>query len=161
MGLPRHPRIGSLTVGSVLSEMPRRACPVAPDARIVDALRLMVKNQIGAVAVIDGVTVCGIFTQQMYAQAVAIGAISGDAAAVSEVMASCPIIAAPEQAVHDCLEQMQRLGISCLPVVDQGQWLGLLSVEDLQAAQIRQYERVFHELELDLKIMFLQGTYSC
>lgn len=69
--------------------------------------------------------------------------------------------ASPQQNVFAALALMNEHRLDCLPVVQHGRLCGLVSRNDLQAAVIEQYERIFHELELDLKILFLQGTYSC
>jgi hypothetical protein len=46
-------------------------------------------------------------------------------------------------------------------VLDRGRLIGLLSGTDLLAARIAHHERIFHETELDQKLLFLRGTYSC
>jgi len=69
--------------------------------------------------------------------------------------------AAPQQDIFTGLALMNEHRLDHLPVVEDGRLCGLVSRNDLQAAVIGQYERIFHELELDLKILFLQGTYSC
>ena len=46
-------------------------------------------------------------------------------------------------------------------VVDQQRLVGLLSQADLLAALIAYHERIFHETEMEQKLLFLRGTYSC
>jgi hypothetical protein len=48
-----------------------------------------------------------------------------------------------------------------LPVREQGKLIALLPREDFLAEMVAYLERVFKENELDQKIVFLQGTYSC
>lgn len=69
--------------------------------------------------------------------------------------------AAPQQNVFAGLALMNEHRLDHLPVVEDGRLCGLVSRNDLQTAVIEQYESIFHELELDLKVLFLQGTYSC
>lgn len=69
--------------------------------------------------------------------------------------------AAPQLDVFTGLALMNEHRLDYLPVVEEGKLCGLVSRNDLQTAVIEQYEKIFHELELDLKILFLQGTYSC
>lgn len=63
--------------------------------------------------------------------------------------------------VRDCLKQISDQQARTLSLSENGQIIATLSVESLQKDLIDYYEKVFHELELDRKIMFLQGTYSC
>ncbi|HIJ63419.1 MAG TPA: hypothetical protein HPQ04_12070 [Rhodospirillaceae bacterium] len=63
--------------------------------------------------------------------------------------------------VRDCLRQMDEQGVSVLPLTENGVVVATLSLEILQRDLIEYYEKIFHELELDKNIMFLQGTYSC
>ena len=63
--------------------------------------------------------------------------------------------------VRDCLRQMAEQQVTLLPVMENGAVVATLAIEVLQKDLIDYYEKVFHELELDRNIMFLQGTYSC
>ena len=63
--------------------------------------------------------------------------------------------------VRDCLRQMAEHNVSSLALTEHGAEIATLSVEMLQRDLIEYYEKIFHELELDKNIMFLQGTYSC
>ena len=56
---------------------------------------------------------------------------------------------------------MSERQITHLAVLDQGRVAGLLSKADLMAAQIAYLERIFRETEMDQKLLFRRGTYSC
>ncbi|SDI41415.1 CBS domain-containing protein [Propionivibrio dicarboxylicus] len=159
MGHPRHPRIESLTVGNLLAEEVRPEAFVAPEMRIADVLARMAQHRIDALAVWDGTAVRGVFSGQTWVQGCVTGVSPGDS--VSAAMLARPLSVAPGEAVSTCLSLMQTQGCQYLAVIDVGRWVGLLSVEELQAALLRHYESIFREQELDQKIMFMQGTYSC
>lgn len=159
MGHPRHPRIESLTVGSLLAEKVRPESPVLPETRIADALARMAQHGIDALAVWDGTAVRGVFSAQTWMHGCVSGMNQDDS--VSAAMMACQVSAAPGDAVSACLSLMQAQKSRHLAVIDAGRWLGLLSIEEMQAALLRHYESIFRELELDLKILFMQGTYSC
>lgn len=159
MGLPRHPRIESLTVGSLLAEKVRPESPVLPETRIADVLARMAQHDIDALAVWDGETLLGVFSGQTWMHGCVSGISQDDS--VSAAMMAPPVSVTPGEAVSMCLSLMQAQEARYLAVIDAGRWMGLLSIEEMQATLLRHYESIFRELELDLKILFMQGTYSC
>ena len=68
---------------------------------------------------------------------------------------------APADSVRRCLEQMTERRAAQAAVLDQGRLIGLLSLTDLLAAEVAYLERIFYETEVDQKLMFLRGAYSC
>jgi CBS domain-containing protein len=56
---------------------------------------------------------------------------------------------------------MKERRVTHVAVLDQGRLVGLLSETDLLAARIAHHERIFRETEMDQKLLFLRGTYSC
>ncbi len=161
MGLPRHFRVPSLTVDRLLTDRPSSVCSVAPGTSVSEALASMTKNNVSAIAVFDGANVSGVFSGCEQLRSALPGCLVDEAASVCQVMTACSVHAEPHLDVFACLTLMKKHRLQYIPVVDRGSLLGLISLSDLQAAVIDQYERVFQELELDLKILFLQGTYSC
>ncbi|WP_319243392.1 hypothetical protein [uncultured Propionivibrio sp.] len=159
MGLPRHPRIESLTVGTLLAEKARPESPVLPETRIADVLARMAQHGIDALAVWDGTAMPGVFSGQTWMHGCVSGIREDDP--VSAATMACQVSAAPGEAVSTYLSLMQAQKAGYLAVIDAGRWMGLLSIEEMQAALLRHYESIFRELELDLKILFMQGTYSC
>jgi CBS domain-containing protein len=161
MKLPQHARIGPLTIKSLLAHKPPDVYSVAVDATLVDALRVMAAHDVGALLVLDDQRVLGTFSERDYARWALLGAGRADATPVREVMRACEVFTTPPQAVHECLTLMSEKQLQHIAVLDNGKLLGLLSIGDLLKAIIVQYERVFQASELDQRILFLQGTYSC
>ncbi len=71
------------------------------------------------------------------------------------------VFATPEQSVHACLALMEADGLNCIAVLDDGKQLGLLSLAELQRALIAHYENIFAAIEVDQRMLFMQGVYSC
>lgn len=63
--------------------------------------------------------------------------------------------------VRECLRQMEERQLKLMPLTENDAVVATVTIEVLQKDIINYYEKVFHELELDRNIMFLQGTYSC
>lgn len=159
--LPRHPRVEPLTLKSVLQMHPSKPDAVNADATPQEALKIMAENDVGAVLVVDGGRVIGLFSERDYARASHRTAQSLTATPVREMMASCDVIASSTDSVQDCLDLMARERLHYLPVQEGIDLVGMLSLDDLQHEMIAYLERVFKEYEVDQQIVFLRGTYSC
>ncbi len=161
MKLPQHPRIRPSTVRNLLALKSPAVHPVMAGATVRDALKLMADDDVGALVVLDGGRVAGIFSEREHARMAAVGAGTADATPVSHVMTKCGVFATPPQTVQACLELMNAKRLQYIPVIEGGRLLALLSIGDLLEETIAHYERIFQALELDQRILFLQGTYSC
>jgi len=71
------------------------------------------------------------------------------------------VFTAPDQLVQACIALMDANGLERIAVIDDGKLLGRLGIAELQKALIAHYENIFTAIELDQKILHLQGTYSC
>ncbi len=80
---------------------------------------------------------------------------------VVDIMSRFVAGVAPADSVRRCLSLLHERQVTHVAVVDQGRLVGLLSQADLLAARIAYHERIFHETEMDQKVLFLRGTYSC
>ena len=75
--------------------------------------------------------------------------------------ASETVFTTPEQLVHACLALMEANGLTRIAVIDDGKVLGVLGLAELQKTLIAHYEDIFTAIEVDQKILFLPGVYSC
>jgi CBS domain-containing protein len=158
---PRHPRVEPLTVESVLRKRAPKLHCIGADATSLDALKLMAEHDIGAVPVMDGGRLVGLFSERDYARASIRAAELPTATPLREVMTACNIFAAPNDSVQTCLNLMVDNGLHYLPVRDGDNLIAMLSLEDFLYEMVANLERVFKENELDQQIVFLRGTYSC
>ncbi len=161
MKLPEHPRIHPLTVKHLLALKLPEVYSVSSAAMVSEALAVMAEHDVGAVVVLDGERVVGMFSERDYARMGFVAAGMADGTRVSHRLTPCEVFATPSQTAQRCLEMMNENRVSYLPVIDDGRLLGLLSIGDLLHEIIVHYERIFQAHELDQRILFLQGTYSC
>lgn len=154
-----HDRVPEPTVGSLLATDGAPAVDEA--AMVVDALKVMSERDSGAVVVLSDGGVAGVFSERDYARNGLLGNRTPGNTSVADVMTRSADFVTPAQTVADCLALMDEKGLAYLPVVDQGRLVGLLSEADLLKARLKFHERVFNESELDQKLLFLRGTYSC
>lgn len=84
-----------------------------------------------------------------------------DGSASATASAAGAVFATPEQTVQACLASMEANGLARIAVVDDGKPLGALGIVELQKALIVHYESIFAAIELDQRLLFLPGVYSC
>jgi CBS domain-containing protein len=151
----QHPRAPEPTAGSVLAGLAGFAT-VGEDATVLDALKIMAERDTSAVAVLSPGGLAGIFSERDYARKNPPGA-----ALVVDAMARFLAGVAPADSLRHCLGVLKERKVTHLAVLDQGRLVGLLSETDLLKARIAHHERIFSETEMDQKLLFLRGTYSC
>jgi CBS domain-containing protein len=106
-----------------------------PSDTALDAARLMREHDISAVVVLDDdEELVGIVTERDFARRVVAVDGRGSALALAEVMSASPATVSPESSPYDALEQMRKLHVRHLPVVERGRVVGMISMRDLRHA---------------------------
>jgi CBS domain-containing protein len=130
------------TVHQILDSKGHEVHAVAPDAMVLEALKLMAEADIGAVMVMDGDRVAGIFTERLYARKVFLEGRTAPTTPVRDVMKAEVIFVRPEQSAEACMALMTEKRIRHLPVMRDDRLVGLVSIGDLMKTAID--ERQFH-----------------
>lgn len=121
---------------------------VAPDATVLEALRLMADKGIGALVVADGPSILGIVTERDYARKVALMGRSSESTPVREVMTSAVKCVRPNQTGEQCMQLMTSGRLRHLPVVDEAEKLiGMVSIGDLVKDTISEQKFIIEQLE--------------
>ncbi len=121
---------------------------VSPQATVYQALQVLADKNIGAVLVMDGDVLAGIFSERDYARKVVLMGKTSAGTPVSEIMTSKLICVTPEASVDECMAIMTDKRIRHLPVVnDQDELIGLLSIGDLVRETIAEQEFQIEQLE--------------
>ena len=153
----QHPRAPEPTAKSVLAGLDSAGfVTVREDATVLDALKIMAERDTSAVAVMSPGGFSGIFSERDHARHCPPGATL-----VVDVMARFVAGVGPADSLRHCLGLMKDRRVTHVAVLDQGRLVGLLSETDLLTARIAHHERIFRETEMDQKLLFLRGTYSC
>jgi CBS domain-containing protein len=134
------------TVESILKNKGNAVYCVKPEATILDALKLMTEKQIGAVMVMEGDTVKGIFSERDYARR---GTLLGNPVTtpVKDVMTSKVYYVSPEQSAETCMAQMSDKRIRHLPVVKDGKVVGVISIGDVVKTLLQDKDALIKGLE--------------
>lgn len=121
---------------------------VRPSDSVLDALTLMAEARIGAVLVSeDDRAIVGIFTERDYARKVVLMGRTSVNTPVRDVMTSAVRYVSPEQTKEECMSLMTEHRIRHLPVMKDGELVGLLSIGDLVKAIITEQQFTIDQLE--------------
>lgn len=103
---------------------------------IAQAARTMSERQIGAVPVVDGERVAGIFTERDVLSRVVATGVDPVTTPVSSVMSTSLVVAEINEPHDVCLRRMQQARVRHLLVLQEGRLAGILSVRDLLALEL-------------------------
>jgi CBS domain-containing protein len=135
------------SVGDILRSKGYSIWSTGPNTSVYEALQLMAEKNVGAVLVVESGKIAGIFSERDYARKVILkGKFSRDTA-IREVMTEKVITVAPGQTVDDCMLLMTEKHIRHLPVVENGQALGVISIGDVVKAIISDQRFTINQLE--------------
>ena len=120
---------------------------VAPHDSVRQALEVLATHNIGAVPVLDGHRLVGIFSERDYARKVALKGLASTSTTVQEVMSAQVLCARLDDTVMGCMDLMTQKHIRHLPVLEDQRLLGILSIGDLVKAVIEDQQFQIKQLE--------------
>lgn len=120
---------------------------VGPDAPVIDAVRIMAENHVGALLVMVGDRLEGIISERDYARKVVLMGRSSSDTPVRDIMTSPVITVAPTASVNDAMRVMTEQRIRHLPVVAGPRVLGVVSIGDLVKSVIDEQRHTIADLE--------------
>ena len=126
---------------------------VTPEHMVIEALELMESNNIGAVMVMEGDRLAGIFSERDYARKGIIKGRKAKSTPVSEVMTANVFTVSPDMDIEDCMQLFSDKRIRHLPVLDHGKVVGMLSIGDIVNAIINEQKSHINFLE-----QYISGT---
>ncbi len=94
------------TVQQILDDKSKTLHTLPPEAMVVDALKVMAKNDVGAVLVVSGRKLTGIFTERHYTRNVFLAGKTSPATPLADVMATDFSSVGPEVSAEACMALM-------------------------------------------------------
>ena len=134
-------------VDQLLEGKGRDVWSVTPGDTVYDALELMAEKGIGALVVLEGNDLAGLFSERDYARKVILEGRSSRDTLVRDIMSARVVCVSPEQTIQDCMGLMSEKRIRHLPVVAGDRIVGLVSIGDVVKAVIADQEEVIEYLE--------------
>jgi CBS domain-containing protein len=133
---------------SILRFCDEEPAVVRPDSTVADAVQVMVARHVGAVAVVHGNSVVGIFTERDVLRKLALSGLDPGRVCVNEFMTAPVETITPETSAGDAFATMIGHHFRHLPVVDRtGRLLRILSIRNLLQAQVEELRQQLDSLE--------------
>jgi CBS domain-containing protein len=119
---------------------------VEPSATVFEALQRMAEHNIGALLVMNGDRLAGIFSERDYARKVVLRGLTSKDTTVGDLMTGKVITVGPEWTADQCMALMTEHHIRHLPVLDGDRVLGVISIGDAVKAVVDDQHFVIGQL---------------
>jgi CBS domain-containing protein len=118
-------------VQAILGNKGAQIVSMSPQATILEACRLLAEHRIGAVLVLDGDRVAGMFSERDVVRAVTEKGSAALDIPLSEVMTRNVLTCKPEDSVDDIMAVMTARRVRHLPVLEDARLVGIVSIGDV------------------------------
>ena len=135
------------TVAELLRAKPARVVKVTPDQSVLDAIKLLATENIGAAIVMSGDRLAGIMSERDYTRKVILKGRAAETTKVEEIMTPNVVVVNPRTKTRDCMAIMSEKNIRHLPVVDDGRVIGMVSIRDIVSDIIADQDFTIEQLE--------------
>ena len=135
------------TIKAFLERTPRPLYAVRQDQTVWEALETLAKNNIGALPVLEGDQMVGIFSERDYARRVELQGRQTRETLIRDVMTAQFITVSPEQQMDECMQIMTDKRVRHLPVMKDGQLVGLVSIGDVLFVMIAEQKQLIEQLQ--------------
>ena len=135
------------TLKQVLGAKGGQVHSIRPDSKVIEALRLMADKNIGALVVLEGARLVGIFSERDYARKVILHGKSSDDVPVRDIMTAEVVTVDPERTVEEYMALVTARRVRHLPVLEGDRLVGVISIGDLVKEVIAEQELTIQQLE--------------
>lgn len=134
-------------VSQILKNKGGEVWSVKPDDTVFDAVKMMAEKSVGALLVMDDDKMVGIISERDYARKIILEGKASRDTPVSEIMTRKVLCASPDRTVEECMALMSDKRARHLPVVEDKQVVGILSIGDLVKATIDEQQVLIDQLK--------------
>lgn len=134
-------------VSTILARKGSSAVSIQTNTKVYDALKIMSDKNIGSLVVLDGDRYAGILTERDYSRKVILQGKHSDEVTVGEIMSTDLPSVHPNDTVERCMQLMSDKNIRYLPVFEDGQLSGIISISDVVAETIIQQKETISQLK--------------
>ncbi|MDZ7694172.1 MAG: CBS domain-containing protein [Balneolaceae bacterium] len=144
-----------MLVSSILQNKGNVVYDINPDDTVFEAIKLMSDKGIGALLVIDDDgQLCGIISERDYRDKVILKGRTSKTTKVREIMTSDVYWVPPTESVNNCMQLMTEKKFRHLPVMEDGDVVGVISIGDLVKQIISE-----QKLEINHLKKYIGGSY--
>jgi CBS domain-containing protein len=133
-------------VRHVLDQKGHQVWSLQPGNTVYDAIKMMADKNVGALVVLDGGTMAGIVTERDYARNVFLKGRASPQTLVGEIMERNVVCVTPGKSIEECMAIMSAKRVRHLPVINNDELLGIVSIGDLVKSIISDREFVIGQL---------------
>src|SRR5947209_15934738 len=119
----------------------RETVTADPLMSVLETTRVMARHQIGAVPVVDGERLAGIFTERDVLARVVAAGLDPSVTPIADVMSTELIVAEVSETYEVCLQRMRQARVRHLIVLDHGRLAGIVSLRDLMAVDLDEKDK--------------------
>ena len=135
------------TVARLLEDKGREIFATRPDATVYQALEMMAERRVGALIVMDGPDLVGVISERDYARKVILLNRGSRETLVAEIMTPDVLTVRQDSTIMECMELMTERRIRHLPVLDDDEVIGVISIGDVVRAVIEEQRFMIEQLE--------------
>ena len=135
------------TIAQLLNTKGNQIWSVEPKATIFEALEIMSEKEIGALLVMEDGKLTGIFSERDYARKVILKGKSSKETPVGELMTKKVFYMDPQKTINDCMAMMTAKRIRHVPVIEDNQVVGIVTIGDVVNQIISEQEVTINHLE--------------
>ena len=135
------------TIAQLLNNKGNQVWSVKPKATIFEALEIMSEKEIGALLVMEDGKLTGIFSERDYARKVILKGKSSKETQVGELMTKKVFYIDSQKTINDCMAMMTAKRIRHVPVIEDNQVMGIVTIGDVVNQIISEQEVTINHLE--------------
>ncbi|HTM98293.1 MAG TPA: CBS domain-containing protein [Pedobacter sp.] len=135
------------TVQHVLNTKPVQVYSITASSSVLDGLKMMTEKNISALLIMEGEALHGIFTERDYARKIVLHGKASKDTPISEAMTINPITVTLTDTIELCMEIMTEKHIRHLPVLNENQVAGMISIGDVVKFIIADQKQTISQLE--------------
>ena len=135
------------TIAQLLNSKGNQIWSVEPKATIFEALEIMSEKEIGALLVMEDGKLTGIFSERDYARKVILKGKSSKETLVGELMNKKVFYIESQKTINDCMVMMTAKRIRHVPVIEDNQMVGIVTIGDVVNQIISEQEVTINHLE--------------
>lgn len=139
------------TVRDILREKGSEVASIAPDATVYEALSLMAEKNIGGLVVLENDRITGLISERDYARKVILKGKHSQDTPVRQIMTEKVITVDPTVNLDKCMELITYHRVRHLPVVENDNLVGIISIGDIVKGIITHKEFIIEQLEHYIK----------
>ena len=134
------------TIRDLLEQKGGEIWSISPESTVYDAVALMAEKDIGALMVMDHGKPAGIFSERDYARKIVLEGRSSKTTKVKDIMSSKVVYIDIDKSIEDCMALMTDKRFRHMPVLENGNLAGVISIGDLVKTIIEEQQFMIDQL---------------